>query len=102
LDGCGDNYFSLSGKFAGVITSGATPGGVIVKEILVAVNVNVPWKQKRLTNLKVTCCNDDAELVRKLKTGDIIRAEGVIEQTGTKKSEEVKLIATKIKKGETI
>lgn len=94
----GDSSFSCRGKYAGALNRGATPGGMLVKEVVISVATKVPWKQKKVMNIKVICFGDDVELVDRLKTGDEIKIEGIIEQTGKKGKEEVKLIATKIEK----
>lgn len=71
---------------------------MLVKEVVISVATKVPWKQKKVMNIKVTCFGDDVEMVDRLRTGDEVKIEGIIEQTGKKEKEEIKLIATKIEK----
>ncbi len=93
-----DNYFVCKGKFAGSSNKRATPGGIFLEDIVIAVTTKNPWKQKKVQHIKITCFGDGLNVVKSSKTGDVIAVEGFMEQKGTGNEKEVKLIATKLEK----
>jgi len=94
-----DNYFVCKGKFTGSSNHRATPGGISLEDIVLAVTTKNPWKQQKVQHIKVTCFGDDSlNVLRASKTGDLLTVEGFMEQKGTGNEQEVKLIATKLEK----
>ena len=93
-----DNYFVCKGKFAGSSNRRATPGGISLEDIVLAVTTKNPWKQQKVQHIKVTCFGDSLDVVRNSKTGDLLTVEGFMEQKGMGNEKEVKLIATKLEK----
>jgi len=76
------NRFFCRGKFAGALNRRATPGGVLLEDFVLSVPSELPWKQKRMVNLTMTCFGEDVHVLRKFKTGDRICTEGLIEDNG--------------------
>lgn len=97
-EGLLSNYFTCTGKLAGSSNKRTTPGGIPLVDMLLAVLVEAPWKQKRFSNIKLTCFGDNVNKLARIKTGDELTVEGFLEQKGIKKDSEVRLIVTKIKK----
>lgn len=93
-----DNYFVCKGKFAGSSNRRATPGGIFLEDVVLAVTTKNPWKQQKVQHIKVTCFGGSLDVVQSSKTGDLLTVEGFMEQKGTGKEKEVKLIATKLEK----
>jgi len=91
-----DNYFVCKGKFAGSSNRRATPGGIFLEDIVLAVTADNPWKQKKIQHIKLTCFGNCLDVIQSSKTGETLTAEGFMEQNGAEK--EVKLIATKLEK----
>ena len=93
-----DNNFVCRGKLSGCYDRRSTPGGMLLEEIVVAVPTKVPWKENKIMHIRVTCCGETVEDLKKMKTGDTVSIKGFIEQTGLGKEKEFKLIATQIEK----
>ena len=90
------NHFDCKGKLAGCYDRRVTPGGVILEDLVLAIPTAVPWKEKRTMHLRMTCCGDTAEFLKKLSTGDIICTKGMIEETGVSDNKKIRLIVTEI------
>lgn len=73
------NEFSCTGRFTGTSRRRSTPGGVMMQDVTLAVLTEIPWKQRRVVHLNITCWGDQLNLVEKLKTGAIIKVRGFIE-----------------------
>lgn len=93
-----DNHFVCKGKLAGSSNRRATPGGIMLEDIVLAVTTKNPWKQSKVQHLKLTCFGDSVDVIKKTKTGDILVAEGFMEQKGNGEEKEIKLIVTKLEK----
>lgn len=89
------NRFFCRGKFAGASNRRATPGGVLLSDFVLAVPSELPWKQKRMVSLTMTCFGDEVNVLKKLKTGDMVSVEGLIEDSG---KDGLILVTTKIEK----
>jgi primosomal replication protein N len=76
------NRFFCRGKFAGTLNRRATPGGVLLEDFVLSVPSELPWKQKRMVNLTMTCFGDEVGVLKKFKTGDKMSVEGLIEDSG--------------------
>lgn len=93
-----DNNFVCMGKVTGFYNRRATPGGLLLQDLVVAVTTKTPWKQKKVMHLQVTLWDDLIQKSQGLRTGDKVRVTGFIEQSGTMDKKEFKLIATQIEK----
>ena len=93
-----DNLFICNGKLAGRYDRRVTPGGVFLEDIVLAVVTKIPWKEKKVMHIKITCWGEGVELLKTFKTGDKLRVRGLIEQIGVGDNKEFKLIATEIEK----
>lgn len=89
------NRFFCKGKFAGASNRRATPGGIVLEDFVLSVSSELPWKQKRMSNIMMTCFGDLTDVLRRLKTGDVVYAEGIIEDNG---KEGLRLMTIKIEK----
>jgi len=67
----------------------------MLEDFVLSVSSELPWKQKRTANITMTCFGDEVNVLRKLKTGDMVYAEGVIESNG---KEGLRLMTIKIEK----
>lgn len=76
------NRFFCRGKFAGTLNRRATPGGVLLQDFVLSVPSELPWKQKRMVNLTMTCFGEEVVVLKKFKTGDKMSVEGLIEDSG--------------------
>ena len=93
-----NNYFVCKGKLSGRYNRRATPAGMLLEDVLIAVPTKTPWKQKKIMHIKVTCWGEVAEKLASFKTGDELKVTGFIEQTGNSDKKEFSLMATKIEK----
>ena len=93
-----DNYFICKGKLTGSSNRRATPGGILLEDMILAVTTKNPWKQKKVMHIKLTCFGDNVDVIKTSRTGDVLIAEGFMEQSGTGEEQEVKLIVTKLEK----
>ncbi len=93
-----NNNFVCKGKLAGRYNRRATPAGLVLEDLLIAVPTKTPWKQKKLMHIQVTCWGNMAERICSFKTGDEIKVKGFIEQTGTKDKKQLSLMAIEIEK----
>jgi len=91
------NFFKCSGKFAGIISSRHTPGGLKVSEFMLASYVKLSWKPAYYSNLLIKAYNELADSLDVLKTGEQIYVEGVLEGTGKHKNAKTNLVANLIK-----
>ena len=74
------SIFKVEGKFAGLKNGRTTPGGIILEDLFLSVSSDkLSWKQERSYNIPILVWGDLALSARKLKSGDIIKMEGVIE-----------------------
>ena len=61
-----------------------------MEEIVVAVPTKVPWKENKIMHIRITCCGETVDDLKKMKTGDTVSVKGFIEQTGLGKEKEFK------------
>lgn len=91
------NFFKCSGKFAGIINSRHTPGGLKVAEFMLATHIKLSWKTPYYSKLLIKAYDKLADSLDLIKTGDQIYVEGLIEGTGKDKNAKINLIANLIK-----
>jgi hypothetical protein len=90
-----ENDFCCTGRFTGAGRRRATPGGVVLQDICLAVLTEIPWKQKRVVHLDITCWGDQLSLIERLKTGAIIQVRGLIEDI-RKGEKKLRLVAREL------
>jgi primosomal replication protein N len=89
-----ENFFSFIGKVTDVRPSRKTPGGVNLQDFTLAVITNPFWKEKKNIYVKLTCYEENLEILKKAKTGETLNVSGFLDQNG----KELRFLVSKIKK----
>jgi hypothetical protein len=91
-----ENDFRCTGRFAGAGRRRSTPGGMVMQDITLAVLTEIPWKQKRVAHIGITCWGDQLGLIEGLRTGAIIQVKGLIEDVRKGEDRKLRLVAKEI------